>query len=61
MTELRPCPFCGSTDVRIGYMGVGFFDTATVVCNECGVCLSSDKHMLETEDAEMLWNRRVEE
>lgn len=37
-TELKPCPFCGSTDIRYSLKVTGHFDIryhAAMYCNKC--------------------------
>ncbi len=50
MRDLRPCPFCGSTEISKREMGV-------VACESCGAALWSE----DIEDSETVtetWNRR---
>ena len=38
MAELKPCPFCGGTDIRYSLKITGHFDVryhATMYCNKC--------------------------
>ena len=38
MAELKPCPFCGSTDIRYSLKITGRFDVryhASMYCNKC--------------------------
>ena len=53
MTELKPCPFCGSTNVKIMTNGEGWW----VECLKCGAMSGigeySDDEAIET------WNRRA--
>ena len=38
MAELKPCPFCGGTDIRYSLKVTGHFDVryhAAMYCNEC--------------------------
>ena len=38
MAELKPCPFCGSTDIRYSLKITGHFDVryhASMYCNKC--------------------------
>lgn len=37
MTNLLPCPFCGSSDLYVTYMNGYLDDTAVVFCNTCKV------------------------
>lgn len=37
-TELKPCPFCGSKDIRYSLKITGYFDIifhASMYCNKC--------------------------
>lgn len=53
MTELKPCPFCGSDNIAIrGDNGV------YILCNVCHVELHDHQ---ETNRHIEMWNRRVEE
>lgn len=55
MEELKPCPFCGSTNLKQGYV-----ITAPVI--ECGNCHAiSPNHIDKTEeDIIEAWNTRYE-
>jgi len=62
MTELKPCPFCGSVNVSL-YTAIGWTgDTAHVVCIDCG---ASSKmifnYSVETAKKKAVrnWNRRA--
>ena len=38
MAELKPCPFCGGTDIRYSLKVTGHFDVryhAAMYCNDC--------------------------
>ena len=52
MIELKPCPFCGSTDVRV----IGDWFKKWVQCQDCCAHsgLKDDK-----EEAAKAWNRRA--
>lgn len=63
LEELRPCPFCGNTDIEeeriIKYFGDGTLmcDLTVVECDNCGAeILSSLKH--GEPHAKELWNKR---
>ena len=67
MAELKPCPFCGGTDIR---MITSVFDT-DIFCAECHgsmtrasffykSCLAEAKESHEKEAIEA-WNRRAED
>lgn len=52
MSKLKPCPFCGhENNIVWGYKNFW------VTCEGCGI----ETQLFETkEDAEQMWNRRVE-
>ena len=52
---LRPCPFCGSTRVRVIYSEI---NKAHVVF--CTNCKASTNVAVRKEDAIYLWNKRAE-
>lgn len=61
MPELKPCPFCGSTNVCTSHDEQGHW---IVICNAygCRAGLFNHKWAFENErDAIALWNRRVSE
>jgi Lar family restriction alleviation protein len=53
MTKLKPCPFCGSENVKFKNYGRG--DT-NVQCLNCRVYIEADKL---NEDAAEKWNKRA--
>lgn len=53
--ELKPCPFCGSTRVRVMYSEI---NKAHVVY--CTNCKASTNVAVREEDAIYLWNKRAE-
>ena len=53
MTDLKPCPFCGSTNIRFAY-----YSDHWVVCEKCG---GSSGMYPSDEKAALMWNRRVKE
>lgn len=53
MTELRPCPFCGSLDLLV-MSNVGPSDAAT----ECIGCGAVGPDGRNDEEAAALWNKR---
>lgn len=74
MTELKPCPFCGSlavTEVRVTQMGGGTdIIDFSIVCSDCGTsktvrlrvkgtCLFCDVNKAIHEVGEA-WNKRAE-
>ena len=53
--KLKPCPFCGSTRVRVMYSDI---NKAHVVY--CTNCKASTNIAVREEDAIYLWNKRAE-
>ena len=53
MAELKPCPFCGSEDLKI-YSNA--FENYYVVCLGCG---ASGRNYRSVEKAKEVWNRRA--
>lgn len=53
MTELKPCPFCGSKDLEIVIVR-GF---EVVECHDCLI----RTYQIEGDGPEQYWNRRVKE
>ena len=66
MSELLPCPFCGSDDVQLEYARKAQFWVYWIECNGCGcegpIEITGDNvDALNTpEDAARAWNERVE-
>lgn len=63
--DLKPCPFCGSTNLCIGF---NVWDCAAVECNECdaiGPYVSMRRAGGSAAKAKAMaaeaWNQRVEE
>ncbi len=54
--ELKPCPFCGSTRVRVMYSEI---NKAHIVF--CTNCKASSNVAARKEDAIYLWNKRPEQ
>jgi len=54
MEELKPCPFCGGTnvDARTDGFGAGWY----IFCQDCGVMCG---YALNTVEAIKAWNRRT--
>jgi Lar family restriction alleviation protein len=60
--DLKPCPFCGSTDVVVGYRDteyMGFFFFACQNCSTQGPCVKHGDHY-ESRATEA-WNTRAKE
>ena len=55
MTELKECPFCGSTDLSVMKEQVGY-----VKCNDCHASVFDDQFRYDTRAAEARWNHRKE-
>jgi len=58
MTELKPCPFCGSKEVEYSDYVPGT-DVMGIVCSGCGITFVPTAYCEDTAIEE--WNRRVEE
>jgi Lar family restriction alleviation protein len=59
MSELKPCPFCGSKDIMIE-------ESLLLVIEQhfwctCGECLASTKEGTTEKEAINIWNTRVGE
>lgn len=52
MSELKPCPFCGSERVNVAEIAGNFFAV-------CGTCGAEGKQMATIGDAVGMWNRRA--
>lgn len=57
LPELKPCPFCGSTDIQI----IEYRSEATITCKDCNVWVDHIFDAMSREEAIALWNRRVRE
>ena len=58
MTELKPCPFCGSTDVHLVDNDPGKSEVS-ITCKDCNVWVDHMFDAMSREEAIALWNRRV--
>ena len=59
MTELKPCPFCGSNDVEIRDLKLGIYAInlgVYAVCRRCGASIKSSHSIVDVIAA---WNRRA--
>ena len=58
MTELKPCPFCGSRPFRFTECGECVDVVYLIMCENCGGQLES---RISMQSAEEQWNKRVSE
>lgn len=64
MTELKPCPFCGSKDIKFAVFDAE--DGGTIACMMCKICEACgptvdtrpDEGEAEYNDAVSAWNKR---
>ena len=57
--ELKPCPFCGSENVRVVSQTLeAYFLGYIVHCDGCGV---ETKHFFDEQKAAEAWNRRADD
>ena len=61
MTKLKPCPFCGSTDVHLVVERCETTITCSITCKDCNVWVDHMFDAMSKEQAIELWNRRVKE
>ena len=59
MTELKPCPFCGSAEVHI--INEGTQSEYSIVCDNCHVWVDHLFDAMSEREAIELWNRRAKE
>lgn len=59
MTELKPCPFCGCTDLHFD-VHIGNPDYDTIICYGC-LATFTQQELTCKEDLINAWNRRAEE
>ena len=50
--ELKPCPFCGSSQVKANLMGHGWTEVY------CGACEAEGPPRENEKDANAAWNKR---
>jgi Lar family restriction alleviation protein len=55
---LKPCPFCGSTDVHLVDNDPGKSEVS-ITCKDCNVWVDHMFDAMSNEEAIALWNRRV--
>jgi Lar family restriction alleviation protein len=58
VTELKPCPFCGSEDIEIDCAGYLDDSDHWVICQDCGAASGIIK---EASDAIEAWNTRADD
>ena len=59
MTELKPCPFCGSTDVHL-LACINIREPEKMIfCMKCGAGMISGWFKEEDERLIEMWNRRM--
>lgn len=58
--RLKPCPFCGSTDVHLVENDRGKSEVS-ITCKDCNVWVDHMFDAMSRDEAIELWNRRVRE
>lgn len=58
MTDLKPCPFCGCTEVYLSVDGACDTDEV-IVCPNCDVSVKTAIYLITTEGLINLWNTRA--
>lgn len=58
--QLRPCPFCGSTDVHLIENDSGKSEVS-ITCKDCNVWVDHMFDAMSRDEAIELWNRRARE
>jgi Lar family restriction alleviation protein len=58
MSELKPCPFCGGTNITHFTNVTGDYGGHELECNTCGANPCEQEHTYE--DAKLKWNTRGE-
>ena len=60
MTELKPCPFCGSKDVDVRtHKSLFVTNTYGIICLDCGI--QTGQSYTNKLAAIRVWNRRVKD
>ena len=57
--KLKPCPFCGSTDIDTYETDTGIMGLRGYHYVMCGDCYAETSKMDKKQDAVKLWNRRA--
>jgi Lar family restriction alleviation protein len=57
MAELKQCPFCGCTDIRIARDTEAIIERYRAICFEC----SAQMHRGTPQEVTEAWNRRAED
>ena len=61
MSELKPCPFCGSRANIDKHILKGLFNTKEFYSASCYLCGVRTRLVFTEEDAKELWNRRADD
>ena len=60
MTELKPCPICGSGNMQVKEMGEGFARSWIVACEDCNMAFFYQKvGFIDKNDMIRFWNEKV--
>lgn len=57
--SLRPCPFCGSKDIRVKKQKLSSTLSSFVFIAKCWGCCAQAKSSLVEDRAKSLWNKRA--
>lgn len=66
-SELKPCPFCGSTHIEIEKTQMCEYEKANIESDGywydcfCNNCLAGTSDFITQEDAEKAWNTRAKD
>lgn len=59
MIQLRPCPFCGSEDLRLGVCTeINGKEVIGIECNSCALVVLDDEDCGVVQELVDKWNRR---
>jgi len=62
MSELKPCPFCGGTDLEVWFGGIFRPTTHVIHCNTCELETGIGTDQKQSKESLVAaWNRRVKE